>query len=339
MTQRRAVLLTMGAVAVSGLAPRIASAQATLLKYGWMGPASEPTYVKSMAPFGAAITADSGGTLKVDMYPGGTLGKDPSGQIKYVMDGVLDIAYIIPSYTPGRFPDNGLFELPGLYRTASEASLALWRMYQKGLLRGYEELEVLQLATTFPNLIHTREPVKSLEDLAGKKLRVSGPTAADTVRALGAVPVGFPVNQAAESISRGVVDGTVQDWNTYAAFRLGDVAKHHLDVPLGQAPMLVAMTKARFNALPEAGKAAIRKNGYEKLVREVGGLHDQVTQDWRKRVTTEPGHVLTKIEGPQLAAFDAKVKPVIDDWVSKHPRGKELLAAVQQELAAIRSSS
>jgi TRAP-type C4-dicarboxylate transport system substrate-binding protein len=334
--QRRTLVKMAGAAGV-GLAAPWAKADAIVLKYGWHGPATEPTYQNSMEPFGKAVTADSSGTVKVQMFPGGTLGKDPSGQVKYLQDGVLDIVFLIPSYTPGRFPDNGVFELPGLYNNATEASLAMWRMFQKGMLRGYEDLHVLQLATTYPNLIHTREPLKSIDELKGKKLRVSGPVAGDTVRALGAVPVGLPVTQAAESISRGVVDGTVQDWNTYAAFRLTDAAKQHLAVPLGQAPMLVAMTKARHDSLPEPAKAALARHGGEKLVREVGGLHDRITAQWRERVKTERGHVVTTLSDADMKAFQSRVQPVIEAWAGAHPRGKELLAVVQQELVAIRA--
>lgn len=325
--------------AVLGAALIATSAQAdtVVLKYGWMGPAAEPTYVRSMEPFGKALSKESNGSVRVDMYPGGTLGKDPNAQLKYVLDGVLDIAFIIPSYTPGRFPDNELFEMPGLFRNATEASVAMWRMYKKGMLRGYDGLHVLQLATTYPNLIHTKNPVKSLGDLRGLKLRVSGSVAGDTVKALGAVPVGMPVNSAAESVSRGVVDGTVQDWNTYAAFRLTDVAPMHVDVRMGQAPMLVAMTKAKYESLPKAAKEALDKLAYEKLSREVGELHDSITNQWRTRVKTEKGHVMLEVNEQQTAEFNAAVKPVIDAWLAKDPKNKELLAALQTELAAIRA--
>lgn len=94
--QRRTLMKMAGAAGV-GLAAPWAKADAVVLKYGWHGPATEPTYQNSMEPFGKAVTADSGGTVKVQMFPGGTLGKDPSGQVKYLQDGVLDIVFLIPS--------------------------------------------------------------------------------------------------------------------------------------------------------------------------------------------------------------------------------------------------
>ena len=70
-----------------------ASAEPLVLNYGWMGPATEPTYVQSMVPFAEAVTADSEGTIKIEMYPGGTMGRDPAGQVQYLQQGVLDISF------------------------------------------------------------------------------------------------------------------------------------------------------------------------------------------------------------------------------------------------------
>ncbi|KZX98473.1 MULTISPECIES: TRAP transporter substrate-binding protein [unclassified Sulfitobacter] len=335
--KRRTVL---GGLAASTLmmTSKVASAATTTLKYGWFGPATEPTYARSMAPFGERVTNASNGAVQIDMYPGGTLGRDPSGQVKYLQDGVLDIAFIVPNYTPGRFPDNPVLELPGLFTSAAESTKVTWALFQRGLLRGYEDLHVLQLANGLPNLIHTAEPLTSLDGLSGLKLRVSGPTAGDAIRALGGTPVGMPVTQGAEAITRGVLDGTVSDWNTYAAFRLNEVAKNHLNVGLGQSPMLVAMTKKRWESLPQEARDAIDQFSYEPLSLEAAGVHDSIAADWKERVKTEPGHVLTELSDDEAARFDELIAPVIDNWVAQHERGEELITALREELAKVRAS-
>ena len=62
--------------------------------------------------WGKAIERDSGGLIKLDILPGGTLGaagRSPAAQLKLVTDGVADASFIIPSTTPGRFPDDNMF--------------------------------------------------------------------------------------------------------------------------------------------------------------------------------------------------------------------------------------
>jgi TRAP-type C4-dicarboxylate transport system substrate-binding protein len=66
--KRRTVL---GGLAASTLmmTSKVASAATTTLKYGWFGPATEPTYARSMAPFGERVTNASNALCKSTCIP------------------------------------------------------------------------------------------------------------------------------------------------------------------------------------------------------------------------------------------------------------------------------
>ena len=85
-------------------------------------------------------------------------------------------------------------------------------MYQKGLLRGFQDVKLIGIFSTEPNLIHTKQPLKSLADVRGTKLRAAGPVYGSVVKHLGAIPIGMRVTQVTESINRGVVHGTLLGW-------------------------------------------------------------------------------------------------------------------------------
>ena len=63
-------------------------------------------------PWADAVQAETGDAVTIIEYWGGSLGKSPAKQFELVRSGVLDIAWILPGYTPGQFPEMGLFELP-----------------------------------------------------------------------------------------------------------------------------------------------------------------------------------------------------------------------------------
>ena len=52
----------------------------------------------------------------------------------------------------------------------------------------------------------TSKPVKSLKDIAGMELRVSG-TGADVIKRLGGIPIAMPQSETPEAIQKGVVKG------------------------------------------------------------------------------------------------------------------------------------
>ena len=98
---------TFVAVLAVGLAWSVgAQAEATKLKFAVFTPDKEMTFVNIMKPFAEHVAKASGGTVEFELFPNGALGRNPGQQMKMVQDGVADIAWIIPSYTPGVFPDD-----------------------------------------------------------------------------------------------------------------------------------------------------------------------------------------------------------------------------------------
>ena len=68
-----------------------------------------------------AVEEQSGGRIKVTIFPAQTLGKAPAGYDN-AKNGVADIAWTVQGYTAGRFPLSHIVELPGLFETAQVGS-------------------------------------------------------------------------------------------------------------------------------------------------------------------------------------------------------------------------
>jgi len=79
-------------------------------------------------PWAKQVGDASKGTIKVKIYSGGTLGRSPAQQLKLVEDGVADIAWVIPGYTPGRFQEGTVGELPFLVQSSEAGSNAMWKL-------------------------------------------------------------------------------------------------------------------------------------------------------------------------------------------------------------------
>ncbi|MFC3231298.1 TRAP transporter substrate-binding protein [Marinibaculum pumilum] len=330
--------LTAAAVLMLGgqLATAAAADDPLQLKFAVFTPEKEITYQTIMKPWAEKVMADTNGAVEIKMFPGGTLGRDGSKQLKMLKDGVADIAFIIPAYNPGLFPDNEITELPNLIHDATEGSVAFWRLYDKGMLRGYEDLEVFALVTTSPYLMHGTFEMDSVDDLEGHKIRAAGKLEQACLTALGAVPVGMPISKIPESLSRGVIDATPMHYAALHAFGVAGATDHHYENRLGALPFGFVMTKARFAELPPAVQKAMTENGGEVLSKAFGAAMDAENARLRKETLADPDQTVVEPSAEDVAAWDAKVKPCIDDWTAGHEKGTELLDAMQSELAAIR---
>jgi TRAP-type C4-dicarboxylate transport system substrate-binding protein len=330
-------LLAAPVVAAAMILSGASFAQETTLKVAVFIPEQAPTYSQVIKFWQDSINEEGKGFLRIDAFTGGSLGGNPAAQPDLVLDGVADAALVIPAYSPGRFPDNEVMELPGLMRNSTESSVAIRRLYDRGLLRGYDDFYVVLLSTTNPYAIHTTRPVKEIADIAGLKLRAGGPVAGAAVTALGAAPVGLPITQVAENVSKGVIDGTGGDWEVMYSFRIIEAAKHHFMVSLGTVPVAVLMNRKVYEGLSDKARALIDKHSGEILSRRFGKVHDGIQANGLERTKADPAHTIVWPSEKQLAEWDAIMAPVIDSWVKEHPKGKELLAALKEELAKIRA--
>ena len=102
------------------------------LKFAVFTPDAEMTHQIVMKPWAEKVNRDSGGTLDIQTFPNGALGRNPGLQTKMLQDGVADIAWVIPSYTPGVYLDDDVFELPNVIQNSVEGSVAAWRLLQEG---------------------------------------------------------------------------------------------------------------------------------------------------------------------------------------------------------------
>lgn len=334
--------LVRGAVALSaafalGCVAGAAHA-ATTLRFATFLPPTSNLVQNVFKPWAEAIEKETQGALHVEFFLGGALGKNPAQQLKLMQDGISDITFFVPSTAPGDFPDNDVIQLPLLARDVMEASLASERLFEKGLLRGYEDIKMLALFTTPTYNLHLTYDYQGLESLKGKRLRTSTPVQQMIAERLGATPVGtIAVTETAEALSRGLVDGTILGWDSMRLFRVTGAVKEHVMVPLGFTPMLLAMNKRKFESLSPELRAAIDRHSGEVLAKQIGAssakFADAVIQQARSDGKTK----FIDPSEQELAQWNEALKPVRDTWISKNPRGKQLYDALLEELKQIRA--
>src|SRR5690242_12770936 len=93
---------------------RSAGAQApeVTLKMHHFLPAVANGHAKFLKPWADKVMAESGGRIKIDIYPSMQLGGTPPQLYDQARDGVADLVWTLPGNTPGRFPSIEVIELP-----------------------------------------------------------------------------------------------------------------------------------------------------------------------------------------------------------------------------------
>jgi TRAP-type C4-dicarboxylate transport system substrate-binding protein len=290
-----------------------------------------------MKPFAEAVQRDSSGALVLDLFPNGALGRNPGQQPQMVIDGVADIAWVIPSYSPGRFPDTEVLELPGLFKTLRESTAVASRMAAGNAFKDYGDFYIIGLFGTAPYSIHTNFPVNSIADLKGKTIRASSANESAALRALGAVPIGMPVTEIPEAISRRTISGTTSHMSPFFDFGLDRVTNNHFFIGLGVVPVAILMNKKKFDALPELARAAVAKNAGEVIANKWSDSITSFNEEMLNRLKNDPKHKVVFPSQAELDEAQRLLAPVREAWVAASDRHKDLKATLDAQLAKVRA--
>ena len=259
--QGAAAASVLGVPHLSGLAQQ----SVTLKFHTFMAPMSN-VWLLMHKPWMAKVEKESGGRIKFEAYPAMQLGGTPVQLYDQARDGVVDIVWTLPGNTAGRFPRIEVFELPFTMNNAEATSKAYWEYFQTQCPDEFKETQVLALHVHGPGLFHTAaRQIKSVADLRGMKVR--GPTRQVTklLGALGAIPVGMPLPQIPDALSKGTIEGCVIPWEVVPSVKVHELTKFHSEFPAGRPALytttfVMAMNKAKYDGLAPDLKKVIDAN-------------------------------------------------------------------------------
>ncbi|MFV0382527.1 MAG: TRAP transporter substrate-binding protein DctP [Paracoccus sp. (in: a-proteobacteria)] len=340
--KRRTLLgggLSLAAISATGIMrPRAASAKTVNLRVASYAPAGNFVNDEIIAGFLDAVVADSEGTLAYQIFPGGTLGRNPTEQLRLVQDGVADIALILPSFTPGALDTYGVIEIPGLINDPYEGSIALGEALTAGLLPTPERTRMLGVFSTDVNILSLTAPVASLDELKSKRIRVVGRPQVEAIKFLGAVPTsGITSPETAEAINRGTVDGAVMGPGALVAYRVSEVVRQHIPLPMGAPTMMLPMNAASWDRLSEPAQAAFVKHGGEPFSKFAGEIFKRQAQHFLEQNLDMEGHSVLEIDDATMARFTEGTAPIADSFAARGPEFAAVLESMTASLERIRA--
>ena len=155
-----------------GVGANISSAKPIELTYTNFFP---PTHVQSQLPesWCKEVEKRTNGQVKITYYPGGTLSKADK-IFTDILDGIADMGTSVMGYTPGIFKEMEAIDLPLGYPSAVIATRIINDFYHHFKPKSLDRVKVLYFHAHGPGILHSKTPVRKLEDLRGMKIRSTG---------------------------------------------------------------------------------------------------------------------------------------------------------------------
>lgn len=296
-------------------------AETVTLRFAQQNPDTGFSTTNCVEPWLRQVEEASGGQIKIQAFHGQTLakGKDMWSAVK---SGVTDIGWCFHGYWPGMTPLTDVISMPALpFRSAEKGSAVLWQIYEKfpEIQNEFKDVKVLLLYTSEPySLITRKKPVKTLEDIKGLKVRMSGGPPTEMVKAIGGVPMLIPMPDNYISMQKGVIDGIGAPWEAIHVWRFYEVAKYYTDVPFPAVYFSIAMNKNKWNSLSKEVQDAIMKVGGLEGSKFWGreffdAMHEKSVAKLKAEGAED--RIITLSSEERQRWIEAGGKPVWDKWV------------------------
>jgi len=293
-----------------------------------------------MLPWLEAMEKATNGRVKFEVYDAQTLTKGPDTW-EALKGGVADVAWCFHGYWAGMTPLADVVSLPGLgFKSAEHASGILWQLYEKypSIQKQFADNHVLLTWTSNPYfLITTEKQVKTLDDLKGLKVRLTGGPPTELGKMLGISPVMVGMPDTYSNLEKGVMDGMMDPWEACYTFRHYEVVKYYTFFPSYVVYFTQSFNKDKWNSLPPDVQDQIESVcGLEGS--KFWGRNMFDTAEGAAREAIKAGNytmIETTLSSGEAAKLKGMSEPLWAKWVKDnadagHPEAQEILDTALQ---------
>lgn len=310
--------IILGVIITLGTWTQAFGADVVLRYSAWL----PPTYFmheRALYKYFSDINKVTEGRVKVEISSA-PLGPPPRNY-KLAVDGVADITWGPHGFTPGTFPLSEMAELPFHSTDAETNSKAYWRVFKKYLEPAgmHPGVHTLTVHVHPPGqLFNSVRPIAAPDDFKGLKFRTTNTGISDAVKLLGATPVGMPVTQMRDALSKGIVDGVSLTDEALRNFKIVSLVKYELAVTGGlyNTSFFLVVNKAKWDSISPKDQKAIMEISGEALAGRMGKIW-QAEQDQATAKVVAAGIKINKADGALLEFIKSRLVGQDDAWLKK----------------------
>jgi TRAP-type mannitol/chloroaromatic compound transport system substrate-binding protein len=285
--------------------------------------AGETAYLTRLQEYVENVRVMSDGRLNITTYAAGVLLPSPE-HLDALGRGVIEMAHTYGAYWSGVIPVTNIATIaPGMFKNMLEIDVFFWELGFIDIMReAYAEHGVYfitpELSPGFTLML--REPIDSLEDLQGVKVRTVG-ALVDVLEEVGVPTVYIPGEEIYTGLATGVIDAAT--WGSISScwdLKLYEVAPYILvpSIKNGHAMEIIVGMDA-WNSLPDDLKLileiASRKEGLDRMRMD---YNDDVVR--LNDMVVNYGVTIVTMSEADWATLDEAASVVLDRFAAEDPK-------------------
>jgi tripartite ATP-independent transporter DctP family solute receptor len=289
-------------------------------------PDGYPT-VAAVQKMGEMLKERSGGRICVDVFHSAQLGeeKDTIEQTKF---GVIDLNRVSMGPFNNEIEETKVVSLPFIFRSVDHMHKVMDGDIGAEIAAAFEPHGFIALAFYdggSRSFYNSKKPIKSIEDLAGMKVRVmQSDVFVDMMTALGANATPMPYGEVYSGIQTGVIDGAENNWPSFESSGHYEVAGYYTLNEHLIVPEVLVMSKVSWDKLSPEDQELLRAAARESMPinRELWAAREKESED---KVRAAGVEIIDDID---KTPFIEAMVPVYEKHANT-PKLKDLVTRIQ----------
>ncbi len=276
---------------------------------------THPVVANAIIPTLELMKERTGGKLDVTMYNAGTLVPDAE-LYPSVERGIVDMVLFFPPRTPHLFPILVLGDYPFLFTSSRAAGFSLNSLYANNpeMQEELKKIHVLSFTSSTPKDLVSIKPIRTLEDMQGKRVGVLDAASSEVITLLGGTAITMPLTDMYMGLQRGMLDAVLAPIPTYRSTKVCEVGKYitKCNVSVSAAPFF--MNKKSHDKLPPDIKKVVDDlSGFPLTALHCNWVEKSMEADLRYLVENDKVQVIP-LSPEESARWAAKTEPMYGKW-------------------------
>ena len=281
--------------------------------------------------FKEAVERISKGSIEIEIYPSRQL-----GDVKELMEGVqfgtVDLTVNSTSALGALAPSTDAFQLPFLITSYEHFAQLALSPETKAIASELEQHGMVALGLYDGGMRHflsVKTPVEKMEDFQGLKTRVApNRLFLDIWKSVGTNPTPMNYGEVYSALETGTLDAVEINLTSIESEKYFEVGKNITLTGHYFWPSFLLVNKTTLDSLSPEQQAAMRQAAEEIVepqVMAVAALDKKLTEDFKAR-----GLNIIQPSAEFIAALQASVKPVVEEYKMKSPDIAAFVAAAER---------
>ena len=281
--------------------------------------------VEAIKHFGAQVEARSKGRIKAEYYPGAQLGSNPR-MIEGLQLGTVEVYVGPPAYLVGLDSRFQVLDSPGMFddtehffRVSKDPAFRN-AFLSIGEPKGVKGISLFYYSATS---YATKQPIRTLADFQGKKIRVlAAKLERESVAKLGATGVPVDFSEVVSALQQGTVDGMRTGMSVFTSLKIYDVVKYVTLTHEAIIPEVMMVSKVWFDRQPEDIKKIIVEEG-AAMERHLADYTNKAQSD-AEAIWKEKGGELISLPDADRREMMQRLAKVADAVLTEKPQDKKM---------------